>query len=655
MLRSKLFRGFALLVVIFGVLSGYFGVRVIRSRIYEEAQTRVNYDLGTAWSILNSRRHELETVLRMAAGKKLVVEDAQKGDWKNEELRNRLELIRVNMGLDFLGIVSPDRKVLLRTTAPYKTGDFRIADPAIAEAMGGEAASCIGVFSKQELETESEELAERAYLVLEETSRARPTLKTDESRGMVLYGAAPIREGTELLGVLYGGILLNRNIEFVDRVKNIIYKDAEYRGKQIGTVTIFLHDARIATTVRLPNGNRALGTRVSKEVADSVLDNGRPWIDRAFVVNDWYLSAYDPIRDCRGRVVGMLYVGILERPYSDMSRNLILRYVVLCAFALAFALVLAFVIANRLSQPIHRLVEASNRMRHGENPPPVPCDGACQETESLIRAFNQMADVLAERQARLTEANQQLEGANKNLITLNRSYMETLGFVAHELKSPLASIMNYVYLLDQEMVGPLTDKQKKAVRNIDTNLKRIVEMVRHYLNLSRIENQEVQPVRTRVAVNADVLKPIVESYEGDLEARGMRVENRVPEDLLIHADLNMTREVFENLVSNAIKYGRENSAISVTAEPAGEMVRFAVRNEGEGVAPDSIGQLFQKFSRLEHEQTTRRQKGTGLGLFITKHIVEAHGGTIEAVSEYHKWIEFRFTLPGFKEEERLQS
>jgi signal transduction histidine kinase len=224
--------------------------------------------------------------------------------------------------------------------------------------------------------------------------------------------------------------------------------------------------------------------------------------------------------------------------------------------------------------------------------------------------------------------------------------METLGFVSHELKSPVASIMNYVYLLREQRLGPLTEAQRKAVRSIDGSSQRLVEMVRHYLNLSRIENRELQPARTRVAVRAEVLEPIVESLSGQAAERGMRLDLEVPEPVTLWADMNMTREIFENLIGNAVKYGRDGGRVRVScSDDEGGMVRFSIWNEGAGIAPERMGQLFQKFSRMEGADHVRRQKGTGLGLFITKHIAEAHGGRAGAASEPGQWAEFTVTLP----------
>lgn len=631
MLKTRLFAAFMAVILLFGLLSTFVGVRTIRRSVIGEAQKRVRLDLSSAWAVYDSRMREIEIVLKLVASKQLVGDDFAAGTLQDPELRARLERLRVGFGLDFLDLVALNGQVQLRTSSPYATGDYLAHSEAVAAASKGNAVVCMAVLSRAELEREGDGLADLAFIGLEETLRARRTARTEESRGMAMVGAVPVQRGAQVIGVVYGGMLINRREDFVDKIQDVIYKNESYNGTPLGTTTLFLDDCRVATTVRCENGNRAIGTRASKEVADRVLDNGAPWVGEAFVVRDWYLTAYDPIRDCGGRVIGMLYVGILKRPFQDNARRLLLTYVGVSLFVLLVGLVLAFVLASRVAQPIHRLVQAAQQMSQGEKPPPVPQCNSCHETDRLIGAFNQMAAALAEREERLK--------------ALNREYMETLGFVSHELKSPVATIMNYVYLLGQQKLGPLTEKQDKAVRAVDASGRRLVEMVRHYLNLSRIENHEWQPVRAHVAVRGEIVAPVVESMESDLEARRMTLRNDVPEDLVLNVDRNMLREVFENLIGNAIKYGREGGAIRISASPENGFACLGVRNEGEGIPPEKAQGLFRKFSRLEGASGARHEKGTGLGLFITKHIVESHGGTIEVESRMGEWVEFRFTLP----------
>lgn len=650
MLRTRLFQAFAGLLIVFGLLTAFFSSRMIKDRIVGEALNQVTLDLNSAWAIFNSRLEQVDTIIEMVAIKRAVLDTAIEHDWTRDDIVVRLEKIRRTFNLDFLSVTSPDGLVVLRTTPDRRIGDNVSNNPAVARALRGEHVYGLAVLTAAELAAESSELPERAFLQFEPTPKARPTPRTAEDRGLVMIAAAPLMKGPTMLGVVYGGLLLNRNNALMDRIATTIYRDEEYKGAPVGTATLFLGDCRIATTVRLPNGNRAIGTLASKQVADRVLDNATAWVGPAFVVKDWYLTAYDPLRDLDGKIVGMLYVGRLQRPFQDLSRAFLLRHAVLFTLGIAGSLVLAFVLAGRLAEPIHRLVDAADRMKRGENNVEVVAHSSCGEIQHLIESFNVMARALKEREARLTEARDTLARQNEAISALNRSYMDMLGFVSHELKSPVASIMNYAFLLGQRKIGDLTPQQEKAVRNIEHNAKRMVEMVRHYLNLSRIENGELKPVPTRVALLKEVIQPLLESFESDLGERRIRVDNRIGADIVLHADLNMMREVFENLLSNAIKYGREQGTIWLDARREDGWVELSVRNEGVGIPADKTAHIFEKFARLEAEGVVRREKGTGLGLFITRHIIKAHGGRIEVHSQPGEWVEFSFRLPRRVEE-----
>lgn len=190
------------------------------------------------------------------------------------------------------------------------------------------------IVSKEDLLKEGTDLAERAHIKFIPTRKATQSAKTEETSGMMIKAAAPVfgYDGT-LIGVLYGGKLLNRNYEIVDKVKDIVYEGVKYKGKDTGTATIFQRDLRISTNVKAEDGSRAIGTRVSQEVYERVLEKGLPWVDRAFVVTDWYKTAYEPIRDINGQIVGILYVGILEQPFIDTARRIFFVFLGIVAIA----------------------------------------------------------------------------------------------------------------------------------------------------------------------------------------------------------------------------------------------------------------------------------------------------------------------------------
>jgi two-component system NtrC family sensor kinase len=227
--------------------------------------------------------------------------------------------------------------------------------------------SSTDIVDQPELVKESQQLATQASMEITPTPMAGPSAKTQIVSGMTLKGAAPVFTATgRFVGVMVGAVLINRNYEIVDKIRRTVFKEESYKGQQVGTATIFQDDVRISTNVRNADGSRAITTRVSAEVADAVLLRGDTWRSRAFVVNDWYISAYAPIGGLRGSTIGMLYVGTLERPYKDILwRNL---YVFLGITILAMGLIsiVAMKIANQISRPIRAMADAAKKITEGD-------------------------------------------------------------------------------------------------------------------------------------------------------------------------------------------------------------------------------------------------------------------------------------------------
>ncbi len=166
-----------------------------------------------------------------------------------------------------------------------------------------------------------------------------------------MKSANPIVDANGIpVGALVGGILLNRNYEIVDRIKSILFRDTKYDGKEIGAASIFLGDLAISTNVMDREGHRGIGTRVSKEVFEQVLEEGAPWIDRAYVVDDWCITAYEPIRDIQDKIVGMLYVGILESKYVVLKEKLIILFMFGMLITIGFSSFLSLKMLKKASR-----------------------------------------------------------------------------------------------------------------------------------------------------------------------------------------------------------------------------------------------------------------------------------------------------------------
>jgi len=462
---------------------------------------------------------------------------------------------------------------------------------------------------------------------------------------MVLEAAVPIiGPNNKIYGIVYGGILLNRRFDLVDKIRKAVFDIDYYNGKPLGTVTIFLWDRRVTTNVIKADTTRAIGTRVSDEVYTKVLEKGERFGDRAFVVNDWYLSAYDPIKDPDGKIIGILYVGLLEQKYLDYKSDLTIKYLGVGLLALLLAGEFAFFFAGRIRKPIERLIEATRKISGGELNTRVKEKTGSSDIQELGNSFNTMAESLELRSKQLEKASNELHQAYKKADEKNRAYLEMLGFVTHELKSPLASIVFAIESLRDKTLGPINRPQEELLRSSAKSANYLNNTIANFLNLSRIEEGALK-------LKLEKLKPCLEMCERATERLSeliadnkMKIDCNIPRDLAITGDSDLLASVFQNLISNAVKYGDTGSSIKIDYSENDRDYQFSVYNQGIGFSKEDSRSLFTKFSRFSSEKYSTKS-GTGLGLFVTKMIIDRHGGKIWADSEEGKWAKFTFTIP----------
>jgi two-component system NtrC family sensor kinase len=342
--RTQLALIFLAVACLIGVATSIIVNALITNQVIFEAQERVKEDLNTARYVFTSKIEEIDRTIRWTTIRHVLKKGLKE---KNiSPIRNELEMLMAEEGLDFLTLVDRNGVVVFRFHNPPVSGDSLLNDPFIKSALEKKSISGTQVLSGDELSREGRSLARKASIQSIPVPREKPARKIEETSGMVLKSAYPILDfNGEVIGVLTGGVLLNRNYEIVDRIKNIVFKNARYKGKEIGTATIFLGDFRISTNVMDKEGNRAIGTRVSREVYEQVLGKGLPWIQRAFVVDEWYITAYEPIRDVQDKIIGMLYVGMLESKYTLMKERLILLFFFFSMSGMLIALTVSFLLS----------------------------------------------------------------------------------------------------------------------------------------------------------------------------------------------------------------------------------------------------------------------------------------------------------------------
>ncbi len=235
----------------------------------------------------------------------------------------------------------------------------------------------------------------------------------------------------------------------------------------------------------------------------------------------------------------------------------------------------------------------------------------------------------------------------EQLEAVNFAYMEMLGFVSHELKNPVASMVTDAKLLVEGYLGSLERQQSdKLVRLIEKG-EYLLDLVAEYLDLARVEGGELHLTAVpKVLFVDEVVEPALDVVRDRVDERRMELAVDIPDPLRLVADCDpaLLKIVLVNLLSNAIKYGREDGGVRLTVAMVGNKLRVAVWNEGQGFRPADRSKLFRKFSRLSTPAHAGR-RGTGLGLYNAWRIIQLHGGRIKADSRYGEWAEFTFEIP----------
>lgn len=573
-------------------------------------------------------------------------------------LRDLLDEARVRLELDFLYVIDPDGGLVTSVTAET-AGALRTDWPVIRDALSGKYSTGIDIFDSADLKNLSPDLAARARLPLVQTPNAVPTERTEETRGMVVQSASPVMLAGGREAVLVGGILLNQNLVFIDTINDLVYREASLPEGSQGTATLFLDDVRISTNVRLFEGRRALGTRVSAAVRSAVLGEGRTWLDSAFVVNDWYISAYEPITDSHGRRVGMLYVGFLEAPFTAAKHQTVLT-IALAFLAIAAASVPIFLRwARAIFEPLERVdatiakVESGNL---GARTGPVDSRDEIgrvavhlddlldqlERSDRQLRRWNEELNTrVDERTRELQLANRQLEATTKQLIMSEKlaAIGEITAGVAHEINNPIAVMQGNLEVI-RSVVGDRAEQAKVEFQLLDEQIQRISQIVTKLLQFAKPEEFAGYVDRHAPGLAVADCLPLVQH----LLARAaieVRLENTA--ERLVLMNRTELQQVIVNLMVNAIHAMPDGGRLAITtsdSDRAGRPgVEIVVSDSGVGMDPDVAAKVFDPFF------TTKRQQGTGLGLSLSQTLVTRQGGAISLVSRPGEGATFTVWLP----------
>ncbi|ELV8725845.1 cache domain-containing protein [Vibrio fluvialis] len=524
--------------------------------------------------------------------------------------------------------------------------------------------SFFDVLSQSELAQLDPQLAKRAEI-------ERVNAERTETRGLVSRTVIPVlNQYNDIIGFLDGGLLLNNSSTLVDQIRDLIYPTKQDNLRPIGTLTIFLDNLRVSTNVPLNSderAGRAIGTRVSNEVRDAVLNQGKEWVDKAYVYDAWYITAYQPIRDQYDNVVGMLYTGYLLWPFVKTYLTNIVEIGVATLLLLLASGVFVYRGSRDLFRPIERIHRVVKLVQLGKNQRigaiglderhelaqlakqfDNMLDLLQQRNEEIQRAAHDLEEKILDRTASLQEKTEQLEH-HIQLLNQTRDKLivheklaalgELTAGIAHEINNPTAVILGNTELIRFE----LGDDAKRVEEEIDAimlQIDRIRNITRSLLQYSR--HGGVQDEITWQHVN-----PIIDESITLVKTGSKKRDVEFVADLHAQSSVEVNRhqllQILVNLQMNAIHAMNGKGKLTIRSEDwceHGEVLGAIVHieDEGCGIKPEHLKRVFDPF------YTTKRE-GTGLGLSVSQSLLSQTGGEIRVQSEVGKGSTFSVYLP----------
>ncbi len=331
----------------------------------------------------------------------------------------------------------------------------------------------------------------------------------------------------------------------------------------------------------------------------------------------------------KGKQIGQVQLRSTLAPAYAHLRLEILTIGVILLLSVIFAFGLSSRLQRLVSEPILSLTRTARHVSRQRDYSVRGVRHTEDEIGTLVDSFNEMLDQIEARKAELEAQTAALAEANEELQKANKMKDEFLATLSHELRTPLTSIFGWVGMLRNGVLDAA--KTQKAIEVIERNLKAQLQIVNDLLNMSRIVTGQLK-IRPQWTDAGNVIQSAVDSIQPAATAKGIRVVVEIPNRAEpVFLDPERFQQVLWNLLTNAVKFTGRGGEVKIQAMRIQSGFQIRVADNGEGIDPEFIPQLFRRFTQAD-ASTTRKHGGLGLGLAIAQHIVESHGGTITAQS-----------------------
>lgn len=595
--------------------------------------------------VIGTQRHQLKPLLQIQTL-------FRNSEQYQRELQQKLLQIKQSANLSFVQLLDKNRCPILRGKQCQQPFSH-----LVSQASKGHGGSGVEVFEANQLKNIDLTLAQLSEVPIKSTAQAQSAQRLVEDRAMILHLVHPLLNAkNEVIAILSGGILMNRNNAFVDQIKQTVYGEGSLHTQSLGTVTIFLDDVRISTNVPDTEqiSGRAIGTQVSKEVRQKVLINGERWLDRAFVVSDWYISGYLPIVDSTEKRIGMIYAGFLEKPFRQELYNWLWYLLALLLIVLISCTYVVIRGAKSIFDPIENMAQVIVAIRDGQRRRIQLSRKTSPELEALAKQFNLMLNQLEKQHDHIEQAAEQLEikvqqrtqALNKHIKLLHSTREQlvakeklavigqlTAG-IAHEINNPTAVILGHLDLMSNELQAFGVDANSDIDIMIQ-QVERIRSLINDLLLLSRPNSG--LPLGSQIDIN-ELINATQILVKHDLLSKNISLKLNLRPTAMVFGNRQKYQQVLINLLINAIAASDHSSEITISTRNRSSSVAVLIKDNGCGMTAATLERIFDPFF-------SQTNGGTGLGLSISYSLLQSLQAQISVHSKPNIGSTFCLWLP----------
>ncbi len=585
------FFGFILLIFMIIAITGSISISLFNTGVEEQARIAITKDLDAAQRMLY-RRQEMLLLYLDALSCNTSFQDL----YGKPGLRDLLIEIKNRREFSFVYIVEPDGTIVASANNGDLSGKKLPEGSFMYRYLGKQMHKGIAVLDEDFLAAEGLVHQARIEVRTAATVETRSEEKTEEMRALALVASVPFfTRGGHRRFYLIAGDLLNRDQKYVDEVSALL---------RVYT-TVFLGDLRIATSIRLKDGERALGTPVAAEVAEIVLREGRRYLGMTTIIDQRYLAAYEPIRDDRGEIIGMLFVGIPEAPFISMKKDTLGQYALVSILSILLALVIAYTLSRTITNPLHQLIDTMKKVELGDlsqrvNPQFSPGQGEAKpsriapflkkigikpalgegdEIQQLGNIFNRMMASLQANWEHNQKLQQSLKKKESNRIQLLRKIIniqeEERKRIARELHDETSQSLSSLLLILKTIQQ---SDDLETIRKLSSTLRGII-----YNTLEEIQklSYELRPMALdKLGIDQALQRYITElarhtganiHYDNE-EMKFSRLDPAIETTLY---------RIVQEALTNAIRHAKAQN-INITLQSNTTSVTVAIEDDGKG-------------------------------------------------------------------------